>query len=476
MVHNNSMANCRRAVMERVYAVELNGKLARPPSPAAGVFNRLDYFSLAVVRACGWTPRMSHAEFAACYSGARLKRYVDAAASLCNRALKKKDSYLSSFVKAEGVKLSPDKPDPAPRIIQPRSPRYNVCVGSFLKPLEHKIYSAIASVWGGHPVVMKGYNARRVATLLKEKWDRYRDPVAVGLDASRFDQHVSMPALMWEHEVYLRCYPQHRKELGELLKWQLRGTGFVRTDQGDFKYKVNGCRMSGDMNTALGNCLLMCAMIHRFAKERHLACDLANNGDDCVLVLERSQLHKIKGLKEWFSQYGFTMKQETPVSVFEQVEFCQTKPVYNGEHYIMTRLPMKALCKDVMLKGCGDDLSPKQYRKWLGDVGTCGGALSPGMPIFQSFYAGLRRHAGGESCCARGGLVDSGFARMVTGLTSETRPVTPEARLSFWLAFGVLPEAQVALENHFETLRLDLSRSVDYTTIGIPNLVERLTQ
>jgi len=33
--------------------------------------------------------------------------------------------------------------------------------------------------------------------------------------------------------------------------------------------------------------------------------------------------------------------------------------------------------------------------------------------------------------------------------------ITPEARVSFWRAFGVAPDVQVAIEQRFATLELD---------------------
>jgi hypothetical protein len=66
---------------------------------------------------------------------------------LATKPFTAKDAYLNSFVKGELVNLSDSKPDPAPRIIQPRSARYNVLVGCFLRPLEHKLYEAITEVF-----------------------------------------------------------------------------------------------------------------------------------------------------------------------------------------------------------------------------------------------------------------------------------------------------------------------------------------
>ncbi len=116
---------------------------------------------------------------------------------------------------------------------------------------------------------MKGMDVRTVAKVLREKWDMFPNPVAIGLDASRFDQHVSVPALEFEHSVYLSCFKQkkHRERLAKLLKLQLENhcTGYA--EDGVIKYTTTGTRMSGDMNTSLGNCVLMCSLIHSYLLE-----------------------------------------------------------------------------------------------------------------------------------------------------------------------------------------------------------------
>ena len=41
------------------------------------------------------------------------------------------------------------KPDPAPRVIQPRNVRYNVEVGRYLRRFEHYLYRGIDEIWNG---------------------------------------------------------------------------------------------------------------------------------------------------------------------------------------------------------------------------------------------------------------------------------------------------------------------------------------
>ena len=110
--------------------------------------------------------------------------------------IEEKDSYLNAFVKCEKINRTA-KLDPAPRIIQPRKPRFNVCLGRYIKPIEHAIYRAIDKVFGS-PTVVKGMNATERGLLLARKWARFSDPVAIGIDAKRFDQHVSELYRDWE--------------------------------------------------------------------------------------------------------------------------------------------------------------------------------------------------------------------------------------------------------------------------------------
>lgn len=449
-VHNNSLANALRAVRERVFAVERHGKLQPPPRPEKGVVKErlADFRRLLLTRLNRCTP-WSYSEFLASYKGSKLLRYTKAVESLMVRELKKPDSYLSSFVKAEAVNFTA-KPDPAPRLIQPRSPRFNAVVGRYLRPLEHKVYAAISSIFRG-PTVMKGYNAEQTAVHLRGMWDEFHTPAVVMLDASRFDQHVSKSALKWEHSVYNHVY--RSDELAGCLRWQLKNTGFVRTREGSFKYSVKGCRMSGDMNTALGNCLIMCAMIWAYARSVGVRVRLANNGDDCAVFMESRDVSRFREpLDKWFLDMGFTMTTEGVAYEFESIDFCQTRPVWNGMSWIMCRSPFVGLCKDTLCKHPEMGNPIRGYRRWAFQVGTAGGHLTAGIPVFQAAYAAMRRT--GISCKkAQGfGQMESGFEHMAKGLNGTERFVTVRARLTFYRAWGIAPEQQTALESYFDSL------------------------
>lgn len=450
VVHNNNLDNATRALVERVFMVRRNGELCYPPKPAPHVFaRRLARFGAMLAR---WLPKstpVSHDEFVAMYSGRRRAVYQSAVDSLGTRSVNRRDAGLASFVKAEKVTGL------VPRIIQPRGARYNVEVGVFLKPLEKVVYRAIAKVFGSQ-TVLKGYNASGTARLLWAKWNMFRQPVAVGLDASRFDQHTSSDALRFEHACYLKCFSgSDRERLAGLLEWQIANKGYVNVDDGKIKYRVDGCRMSGDMNTSMGNCLLMCAMVYAYAEHRGVRVELANNGDDCTVIMETQDLLRFQeGLDAWFTEMGYTMKVEDPVYVFERIDFCQTSPVDTLGGYVMVRNPHRALTKDVY------SVLPLRQGKmafgWATAIGECGLSLTGAIPVFQEFYSALRAIGQGRRIGAHPGL-ESGFARLAEGMHREYGDIAPVSRYSFWLAFGITPDEQVALEDYYRSWRPDLS-------------------
>ena len=69
-------------------------------------------------------------------------------------------------------------------------------------------------------------NADKQGQVLRSMWEEFDSPVGVGLDASRFDQHVSMAALKVEHDHWVSMVPSEcRQWLRELLNYQLVNHG-----------------------------------------------------------------------------------------------------------------------------------------------------------------------------------------------------------------------------------------------------------
>lgn len=447
-VHENNLVNLLRGIRERVFAVEIDGRLEKPPRPESGrVETELAGFAKAFDKLSPPTTPWDTDTFCGTYVGRRETVYREAAESLQRQPVRRADANSDSFLKAEKIPFYA-KADPAPRLIHPRSPRYNVAVGVFLKKIEHDVYRQVDKVWQSR-TILKGYNAHEVGRIMAKKWAKFRKPVGIGLDASRFDQHVSAQALRWEHARYLGFFRGiDRETLAELLSWQLSTKCVARCKDGKVKYRVDGMRFSGDMNTGMGNCLLMSAMVWCWCRKQGVKAQLANNGDDCVLIVEEGQLSQLDlhQMVKWFHTLGFTMKVEEPVRDLERVEFCQTHPIFDGDDWVMVRKHRHATAKDcVSIKPLD---SSSVFDKWRLSVGLAGLHLTGGIPCQQEFYVAMARGAKGEAL--RGDpTLETGFMRLARGMDRCYSEPSPAARYSYWLAFGITPDEQVALEQTY---------------------------
>ncbi len=451
-VTNNDVRTAECALMERLFFLKKNGVVRnRIDVKYENVCEKLSTFKAELYRNLFHPAKMTAQQFVSMYSGRMRTRYEDAMISLCKGDVTEKDALSKTFIKFEKVKT-----DKAPRIIQPRDPRYNLSLGCYLKHIEKRVYKRIQRVYNVEdPVVLKGLNVRQVAQIIQRKWDQFVEPVAIGLDATRFDMHVSQGMLQWEHDYYIKLY-RHDAKLRKLLSWQLVNKGVAYLDDGKIKYTIEGCRLSGDMNTALGNCLIMCAMVYSWMIEKGIKFDLINNGDDCVLFIERRHLTKVSDCKEWFEEVGFRMEIEPPVYELEQIEFCQMKPVKLVDGYCMCRNWITSLNKDSM---CIKGLVGKGLKRWVYAVGECGLKTFGAMPILSVFYSKLTKIGIKNSKTSKDLSLQSGLRLYWgNGIDYSNYEIEEETRYSFYLAFGVTPDEQIALENEISKMRVDLDK------------------
>nr|CBA35009.1 RNA-dependent RNA polymerase, p82 [Beet black scorch virus] len=454
-VHDHSLGNVRRGLVERLFMVETKDGLAPTPKPTPGVYAKLSRFHDLVSANLTSTTRLTYEQFLGFYSGRKLERYQQAVESLAIRPIGVQDAWLSTFVKAEKLNISA-KPDPAPRVIQPRSPRYNVEVGRFLRHAEEHLFDAINRVYGGR-TVFKGLNADQAGMEMQAMWQEFDNPVGIGMDASRFDQHVSKEALEFEHKIWLSMYHgSDRKTLAKLLGMQIHNRGLARCPDGEIRYTVEGCRMSGDINTSSGNCYIMCATVHNYCSRLGVKrFRLANNGDDCMLVVEAKDEARVRqGLIEYYRELGFTMKVEPTVYELEHLEFCQTRPVLVDGAYRMVRNLHQGMSKD--LHSLHDLGSRKAAEAWVSAVGSGGRVMNDGVPVLKSFFMQFPLSAAPKTKSDMSIALQEDWKYKFnrTGCFRNLAP-TPQSRYSFWRAFGVLPDEQIALENGFSRLSFD---------------------
>lgn len=397
-----------------------------------------------------WHPRqlapLNLVDSLATFKGSKNKLYTKAYESLLVEPLREKDGRIKSFVKAEKFN-SEDKVNPDPRMIQARDPRYNLHLACYLRGIEKELYGLKID---GLPVIVKCKNPRERADLLMQKWALMDDAVCVSLDCSRWDKHVDKQMLDLEHEFYMSWYVGDDM-LRRLLQMQRKN---VCVTSNGVKYTVDGGRMSGDMNTASGNCLLavadiVAAMKRLCIRRYQVICD----GDDLLLLVNRSDLARVKAeLPGVYLLLGQELKVENVAYELQDVIFCQSKMTYGADGWTFARNWRKVLSQSC----CGTKHwnDPNVVPGMFGVLGDCEMALSRGIPILQAFAEALRRNSGG----ARMSLshLDSSYQYRISsyGLSDIKRlmpaEITAKARFEFERTWGVDPSTQMAIEEHLK--------------------------
>lgn len=449
-IHNASFVNTKRALIERVFRIRKAEGYKEPLYPTFRFDKQLLAERTTLLRHPKLNPFTSE-QVLPLWKGSKLAVYTRAYNSLLVKPLTRWDATLKAFVKCE--KIDSVKGDPAPRLIQPRSPRYNLSLARFLKPHEHTFYKRIDQMFDtdmlGDKTVFKGLNSKQCAEHLLLKTSRYSNPVFIGLDASRFDQHVSDLALRWEHDIYINSFNYGQRELSRLLEQQIHNTGVSYFNGGKIKYSVTGRRMSGDMNTSLGNCLLMSSMVHAYCRQHNIPkFSLANNGDDCLVIVEKEHLKCLANIPTWFSKMGFDMKVEKPVYDLRKASFCQVNVVTSPGYNICVRNPYVVASKD--LHSTLAVQNHKQYLQILSASGVCGLNSSRGIPILESFYRSF------PVCSVYDTKILEELRRWETyGIVGGSKdiPITPEMRHSFWIAFGCTPDQQEIIEGLYKRIQ-----------------------
>jgi len=383
------------------------------------------------------------------HTGAKSRKYREAADDLLSFGLYKKDAYVKAFVKPErfdpAAKVNPD-----PRVIQYRGAKYCVALAQYLRPIEEHIYQSTFASDGVPPSrnVAKGLDSRSRAELLMAKASHFDAPRFITCDASRFDKHVSVKHLQLEGFVYLTSNPD--KEFRRLLAQQLRNVCFTSSG---IKYTALGRRMSGDMNTGIGNIVIMLTMV--IAICRHAAglkrWDVLDDGDDFVLIVEECDVtHLLSKFGLWL-EFGMEMKVDAVVADASKVVFCQSSVVeFRPNCYKFVRDYRAVISKS--LCGVRNWGSVAYRRRVVKAIGCCELAINLGVPILQAFASALIRSSGDkfDPRYVPDGLLsrakrDTRFAG-VSLSSLIPQEITATARLSFESAFGVTPDEQVRIE------------------------------
>jgi len=443
--HANNYHNSIVALQRRLMFVERNGVLCKPPSPLKGIFGKMVLFKEKFLSNVPQLEVCSMEDLLPLYKGRRKADYIKAYLEYQSVGYLRKHARVNTFLKVE-KKILNHKKD-VPRLIQPRSKVYNLCLGKYLRKNEHKLLQHIDTTFG-YRVVMSGFNNAETAGYLRMLWNKLTCPVAIGVDASRFDQHCSVSALQYEHSFYNSIF--RSEELAKLLEHQLDNSGRMFTDDGFcINYRHKGGRMSGDINTSLGNKLLMCGMMYEMIHQFNLEnmCYLANNGDDCVLFCESHVVERVQnGLPRWFLNRGYTMEVEPPAKEFENLEFCRSKPVMTKHGWKMVRI-LDSISRDASsmrnLNGA------KAMDEFLCAIGVCNGIINDGVPILSVMAKRMRELSRLEKIQNMREHFDENMLMRIGKQTRMDSEITERARISFYKAFGVHPEQQINIEEYY---------------------------
>lgn len=277
-----------------------------------------------------------------------------------------------------------------PRAIQARADNFKARAGPWVAALEARVKERL-------PILVKGLDesskAKHIQTL------RSRATNVVELDFSRFDRSLSVELMKaTEHAIYQKVFPP---EIAKLMSKQLHSTVASRNGA---TYYVDGTRMSGDMNTSIGNCLIVACLM------RALGMPLGSfiaEGDDMLAVLTDKEVGNIQ--TQILTDAG--LSPELNVYPMNCGSFCSRYDIETGDGPKRIRHPFRELTRfNYSLNGEDDEARNRR------------GALEwAGVPMLGPMYQEL--------------------------LGEQITPVTDQARTQFTFLFGITQDEQQSFEN-----------------------------
>lgn len=424
---------------------------------------------------------------------------------------------VSAFVKSE--KLSILSKDGDPRMIQARTKIFNLMLGLYTRAIEKSLYTLNDPQWLRRgivqPLLAKGKNMLERASLLRQTWKLYRNPISLSLDLSRWDAHVGLPILKVMHKFYFRIIPS--SVMKWLLKFQLINKGY---SQQGLKYKNTGGVTSGDMTTALGNCVAACAIVlscrqtlqllagktgngtsdERLRKRlnllkrsplfegstlhklqllvnkylnssekrgkfcRQVPISVVDDGDDHVVITEKEWAPLVsEALELWWKDVGQELKVEGTTTRFHQIEFCQHKPhkLSTGQ-WIMCPNPYKVLATATVIAG-NNRMTWKRYCMTIWEARAI---LHKGIPMLGPLFQKWSKKNWTRQRMSHEELMRSASGiehlQMMNRKLILPRTITQEQRVMFEDQWGITPDEQERWE------RTDITKPTHITEVVMP--------
>ncbi|QKF95567.1 hypothetical protein 2 [Hydrocotyle vulgaris tombusvirus] len=350
----------------------------------------------------------------------RWKRIAEEAAT---RPFSPKEALVKAFIKYEKYGLEHLDINKPPRAIQARGPLFTFRLAKYLVPIEHRMWNWKPKWNHGLRVFAKGRNAAERAYDLLKLSQVYGSATAmIGIDHSKFDSRVHVEHLKISHRFNARFYRgQDGRDLSRLMRCQLKNK--CVTENGIF-YVVEGRRMSGDIDTAKGNCEINLTVLRYILRGLRGAIYL--DGDDSVVACHPDDVDEV--VRRVKSGAGTGMQSTVEVfDRFSKVEFCQARPIYTNGKWMMMRNPVKAISNMCLMM----KLPEEGVATRLATIGEGELHASSGCPTIYPFAKKLRRH----------GNVDEAYFEYRHKLNRDLVPKEPdhEAEASAWDAWDLPP-------------------------------------
>lgn len=448
-VHDSGARNILNALNTRV-------DVCRPTPTNEGVADTQMWMD-RVSDTIGYTRKASMEEVVAGMKTRKKRlRYQRAMENIRKGRLGSKFGKISCFVKKEAKAYETSKPEPDCRAIQFRSPETTLVLMTVIKPREHKLYH----VAGGHfpptRCMTKGMTPTQIASHILDVKKLQRFKFHVGLDASRFDASCHPRIIQVEHSLWSKGHERDSLFMRG-LKSQMSNSGGARTPDGNIAYKITGTRMSGDANTAAGNNAIMFCMLNSFGcwlsgdwdstgVNAGKAYDFILDGDDSVFSTDIDFTEE--DVDRFFSVRGFKMKFEFKTEDVSQILFCQRRLVHTVTGWNMVRDPLKVISK-FGVNPLFKDLTGRP--KLVQTIAQGELSQSMGVPILQALCLCYKRigekyTTGPQYLKNTDNIAEFEWRFGADWKDSREKPITQEARLTFWRAFGISPQRQKDIE------------------------------
>jgi len=218
--------------------------------------------------------------------------------------------------------------------------------------------------------------------------------------------------------------------------------------------------MSGDYNTALGNCLLMTAMAFNVFQSLGIKYDIMDDGDDCLIIIDKRDRSKLDCLPQRFLDFGHELKVENLAEYIEDVRFCQSAPIYDGVRWRFVRDYKKVLANAAT--GFAKLRDVTQRRRMLYAIGVCELSLNRGIPVLQELALklislGERPTEGVKEYLDKDPLFkDLSYRVRNINLCEQGEEIAIQTRWSFYRAFKLTNAQQEMMEDTLRDWRPDI--------------------